>query len=359
MDSGKGGHAARPCFLGCVEMTIEELRLRRLANQHLLEPAHPLTVARELCGIQAQFLSYALHALTIRSTPFDSLPADIVKSWTLRGTLHLFAAEDLPLMLHEGRKRHLRPCDTLAAEEGLSAERKRFFAQILQNSIRQGMAGREELKAICFEAGMTEGEARSLFDPWGGLIRALCEAGEICHQPTEKKAYRVCGPIPPLSDEEARMELTRRYFTHYGPATVRDAAAFFGTSQAGIRTCLNALPHSSAVCGGRTYEWVETDRPHGQTLPACIFLSGFDPLMVGYEKRENPFLPPAYLRAVFTLSGIVRPTVLLHGRVQGTWKKTGRTLLVSLLEDVTPADGEAMAQTAQKMGLELKLPERG
>lgn len=47
-------------------MERDELILRRLAAQHLLQPSDTQTVVKDLCGIQAQFLSHALNALTIR-----------------------------------------------------------------------------------------------------------------------------------------------------------------------------------------------------------------------------------------------------------------------------------------------------
>ena len=52
-------------------MTAEEIRLLRLANQHLTAPADKLTVVRDLCGIQAQFLSNAIHAMRIRCAEFS------------------------------------------------------------------------------------------------------------------------------------------------------------------------------------------------------------------------------------------------------------------------------------------------
>ena len=39
--------------------------------------------------------------------------------------------------------------------------------------------------------------------------------------------------------------------------------------------------------------------------------------MLGYEKRSNPFLPEELLRGVFTLSGIIRPSILLDGKIVG------------------------------------------
>ena len=37
-------------------MTLEELKIRQLTNQYLLVPADKLTVMRDLCGVQAQFI---------------------------------------------------------------------------------------------------------------------------------------------------------------------------------------------------------------------------------------------------------------------------------------------------------------
>ena len=82
-------------------MTDRELIAQRLAGQHLTIPADDLTAAGDLCGVQTQLYRHALHALRIRGGTGET--AGLVKSWTLRGTLHLFPERDLPLFLHAGR----------------------------------------------------------------------------------------------------------------------------------------------------------------------------------------------------------------------------------------------------------------
>ena len=99
-------------------MTDRELIARRLAGQHLTAPTDTLTAAGDLCGIQSQFYPQALHALRLRGGTGET--EGLVKSWTLRGTLHLFPERDLPLFLHAGRTPFLRPCDTLAGDEVVS-----------------------------------------------------------------------------------------------------------------------------------------------------------------------------------------------------------------------------------------------
>lgn len=91
-------------------MDIEELKIRQLGNQHLLTPTDSLTVVRDLCCIQAQFLSNALHAIAIRSHDFQPQNTEqLIKTWAIRGTMHVFLQEDLPILLHEGRNPFLRP----------------------------------------------------------------------------------------------------------------------------------------------------------------------------------------------------------------------------------------------------------
>ena len=331
-------------------MNIEEIKLRRLANQHLLTPAPYLTVACDLCGVQAQFLANAFHALTIRSSDFSvDNPDGLMKSWTLRGTMHLFSEQDLPLMLHRERTHFLRPCDTFSGDEYATAERKKRFADVIMRSVSEGVGEREALKQICFDAGMTETEAQSVFNPWGGLIRALCESGTISHAVSEKKAFVPCLPFEPMDKDTAQLELARRYFTHYGPATVRDAAYFFACTQAEVKHWLNRLPVKAAAFEGKTYYYIEENAPLDGQIPACIFLAGFDPLMLGYEKTENPFLPKEHLRGIFSLAGIVSPALLVHGRVAGKWKRTGKKLSITLFEPVAAQDITQIRDAAYRL----------
>ena len=336
-------------------MTTEEIKLRQLTGQHLIAPTNPMTVLRDLCGLQAQFLANALHALRIRSGDIPEEETDsLIKSWTIRGTIHVFAPEDLPLFLHRDRTHFLRPCDTLEADEHISKERKRFFADLILDAVAKGVDTRDGLKAICVDNGMADEEALSIFDPWGGTIRVLCEAGLLCHQVREKKAYRLCPPFTPMDKEDARLEMARRYFTHYGPATVKDAAYFFATTQTEVKGWLAKLPVTSTVCDGRTYYYIDNGAISPATLPECIFLAGFDPLMLGYQKTESLYLPPEHLRGIFNLAGIVMPGILLRGRVVGKWKRKDAKLSVTLFEPVCAKDKKRIERSGQALWPELK-----
>lgn len=329
-------------------MTLEEIKLRRLAGQYLLAPADAQVVVKDLCGLQAQFLGHALHGLTIRTNEVNT--DGLLKSWTNRGTMHLFSADDLPLFLHKGRAHFLRPVDTMASDAYISAERKAYFADVIVNAVEQGIDEREALKDICQSSGMTESESKSLFDPWGGLIRALCEGGRLCHKVQEKKAYRLCPTFEPMEQEPAGLELARRYFTHFGPATVKDAAYFFGTTQQKVKAWLQKLPVTEAKIDGRDYFYIDTGVPGGE-LPKCLFLAGFDQLMLGYEKTESLFLPEAHMRDIFNLAGIVRPAILIDGNVAGWWNIKNSRLTITLFSN---CDRDMISEHAHTLWTEIK-----
>lgn len=176
---------------------------------------------------------------------------------------------------------------------------------------------------------MTQAEEDSMFHPWGGGIRELCERGFLCGMVSEEKAFRLCPAFTPMEERDALLEQTRRYFTNYGPASIQDAAYYFGSSQAEIKKRLARLPVEVAECEGQRLFSLHSGRMPEQAIPGCLLLAGFDPLVLGYEKKQSIFLPQEYLRGIFSLSGIVMPPVLLHGSAAGRWKRSGKRLFVT------------------------------
>lgn len=322
-------------------MTQEEILLRRLWGQHLLSPSDTQTVVKDLCGVQAQFLSHALHGLSIRCHSVST--EGLIKSWTNRGTMHLFSTDDLPLFLHQGRSHFLRPVDTMEGDAFITASRKRYFADLIVESVAGGIDQRDDLKEACRQAGMTETESKSLFDPWGGVIRALCETGRLCHKVQQTKAYQLCPPFQPMVKEEARLEMARRYFAHFGPAAIRDAAYFFATTQTQVKQWLSQLPVVETALNGKAYFYVDEGLPAGHPSKV-LFLSGFDQLLLGYNKAESLILPREHLRDIFTLSGIVRPAILMDGRIVGWWSQKGRKLSIRLFDEENKSFIEAAYQ---------------
>lgn len=343
-------------------MTQYEIMLRQMTNQYLITPGEKLTVARELCGFQAQFMSNAFHSMKIRCRDYtpESAATGLVKNWSVRGTVHVFAQDDLPLFKScDNGKSYLLDewigyVHHITREWTLTPDRQKHFAHIILDALKDSVKTRDELKEICRSFGMTKTERDSMFDQWGGGIGELCSRGFINYVVQEKKAYCLCPPYKPMAEEEARLETARRYFTNIAPATVNDAMYFFRTTKAQITQWLSNLPVKSIECEGKNYYCIENGKSYDKPIPDCIFLAGFDQLMLGYQKTESPYLPPEHLRKIFNLAGIVMPSVLLGGKVVGKWRRKGPRLEITLFESLYEEKKKLIRDTAEKLWDDLK-----
>ena len=113
---------------------------------------------------------------------------------------------------------------------------------------------------------------------------------------------------------------------------------------------LKQLPVVETVLDGKPYFYIDSALPSGE-LPACLFLAGFDQLMLGYEKTESLFLPKEHMREIFNLAGIVRPAILVNGTVVGWWNLKNRKLKITLF---SPADQKLISDTATRLWSDLK-----
>ena len=325
----------------------------RMGGQHLLAKTETLGAARDLCGYQAQFFRNAYHGARLRSTSFspDTWHEGLVKSWAQRGTVHVFPESDLPLFIR-ARKTPDDVCDSgwypflLKFGIYISPERNRYFANLMAEAIAQGRDTRDELKELCFAHGLTEGEAAHVFNQWGGTIAALAGIGVLCFKVQEKKAYALCPPFEPLPEGAALLEVARRYFTHFGPATLRDFAYFMKRPQNQLRPLLEQLACKSFACEKQTYYYIENGMDYDRDMPACVFLAGFDQLMLGYEKQDSLFLPRERLRGIFNKAGIVFPALLVNGTVAGRWKEERKKIAVTLFAPLTARQKKAVLREA-------------
>ena len=228
-------------------------------------------------------MANAMHALKIRCADYNenAVCDNLVKNWTLRGSVHVFAESDLPLFICTKDSELYRKNEwngytfwNQRDKWALSPERQAFFASIIISAVAKDPVERDELKEICRQNGMTEAEESSMFDPWGGGIRELCERGFMSYAVQEKKAFLASPEFTPLPEGEAKLEIARRYFTNYGPATVHDAMYFLGAKQAEVKKWISMLPVESFTHKDRTYYFIPNGKSYDREIPPCLFLAG-------------------------------------------------------------------------------------
>lgn len=226
---------------------------------------------------------------------------------------------------------------------------------MILEALKSAELTRDELKDVCRQNGMTEPEESSMFDQWGGGVREMCERGFINYVVQEKKAFCTAPAFTPIPEQEAKLEMARRYFTHMGPSTIHDAMYYFHATAAQVKAWISQLPVSTAECEGKTYYYIDNNQTYDQGIPKCLFLAGFDQLLLAHEKKESLFLSRENLRAIFNLAGIVMPALMIDGEVVGKWKKKNKKLLISMFKTVTQQEKSIITDFADSLWDDIAL----
>lgn len=321
-----------------MHLSDQHVRWFRLRRSGLDAPfATPEDVTRALAGVQAQILPAAGLALWNRTNrltyvAFDDLlhqRRSLVKLWGQRGTLHLYASHEWPL-LHAA----------LAIQRtwwGRQVERNGGDADDYQATIlrvaallrERGTLGRRDLRAA--EFGLEE----ELFSGWGGIFADLVRQGYACHAGQSAGEGRFAHREHWLPDldwtpppaETANIELTRRYLKTYGPATIQDVAYWRGAKVGNVRRWIAALGDEVAELdlNGRSLLVLRADLealaappPARKAWPVRL-LGRFDPLLLGIKDKSWLIDEPFYKR-VWRPAGHIEGTILEYGRIAGVWR---------------------------------------
>lgn len=158
----------------------------------------------------------------------------------------------------------------------------------------------------------------AMFSPWGGIFMYLARRGKVAFRDMTSRDFDLISAEPTQTSDEVLPELLGRYFAVYGPATLADAASFFGLQKADAAK-LGKLPLDGFRCleaGKKRY--YDCGEQETADIPELTLLSGFDPFIVSYCDR-SAVLPAGYKSRVILKSGICNPTIAVNGRVAGIW----------------------------------------
>ena len=271
-------------------MEMEQFKLLRLQSQHLLSPAASEEVVSGMIGLQAQYGANALHALNIRSNDTPDY-SRYVKTWSMRGTLHLHLRSDLPTVLYRGSETDF---GQMAFEhESLDANRSEYFRALILEALSDGDKTRDELKSACEREGMSEAEAQIILHPWGRAGSAQWrKRAKLPTRQTETACSRSSLRLSRAKKIAALQELMQRYIEHYAPVSLRDAQTFFGLPQKTLAPYLEHCAKDSFTFGEQTYFTAGQTLGEGAAMPQVVFLAGFDQFLLGYRKADKSDLAP-------------------------------------------------------------------
>jgi hypothetical protein len=296
----------------------------------------------------------------------------LVKTWAMRGTLHLVPASDFPLYVA-----------ALRTKQGwLSRAWQNYFKispseiESSWEAIRQALDGRcltrDELADEVLRITGNPNFEEHLRSGWGSLLKPAAYQGYLCFGPSQGQNVTFVRPDQwigaweDMDPAEALQELARRYLATYGPATRDDFARWFGMQQGKeVRAVFQALTpelEEVQVDGWKAYALASTVEEM-RAMPEASsvrLLPNFDPhINLNYPHRRF-ILDEAHNSRVYRQSAWVSPVVLVDGRIVGIWsyekKRAGTAVTVEMFEEASAAMKAAIADEAERLGKFLASP---
>ncbi len=349
-----------------------QLRRLRLQNQLLSESSRSASAAevvRRLCALQSQewpSAQLAIHARARGITRADVIQAREVErafvlTWSLRGTLHLVAAEDIRWQLALCGAGAIRGARRRYQQLGLTEELRerglREMEAILGHDgplIRSALAERLGARGI-----PVEGQAIHHLVRFAALRGLICLGPEIDGDLTYvllddwlPAGRTIRKPTNPAA------ELARRYLRAFAPATAEDFARWSGLGKRVIKAawgaiagdCVTvAIPDGEAQMLKTQLEQLDAGTPEA----VVRFLPRYDNYLLGYASRAF-MVADEYAKQAHPGGGLIRACVIIDGEAKAHWKLEKRRAAIRLVvepyENLSGAEAALMEAEAGSLG---------
>jgi hypothetical protein len=352
-------------------MTGAEIVSGRLHHQLIAGgvTSSPATVVRTLGAVQGQDYLASLWAVAVR-TP-DATERDIeasiarrelVRTWPMRGTLHLLAAEDARWMTELMAPKVVRGMAARHRQLGLDGaviDRGRAALTEALQGDRQltRPAAYKVLEAI----GIPADQRRNHIFGYLAQQSVLCIAAREGKQPTFALLEEWAPAARSLPRDESLAQLALRYYTGHGPATEQDLMWWSGLTAKEVRAgiAMVAADLEETIVGGVSYWSGEGTVPPVDSARVDL-LPSFDEYLLGYRDR-SAMLDASHANGVSPGgNGIFNPIVVIGGRVRGTWRRTIKKDRVEIattpFATFTKREHRAIAKESKRYGAFLGLP---
>ena len=298
-----------------MDKITEQILRKRMHGLYLSRRCGDIVqLSHELLGLHCWFHRNVAFSALIRGAELTGWKHALTKTW-IHHALHGVAPDDLPTLL------------ALNAGGWRWGEKYEEIAEKAMRLMEDGVCSRAEMRRI-FAGEYDRQTIDNALSPWGGVFCELARLGKVAFRDMTSRDFDLIDAEPTQTFAEVLPDLFRRFLAAYAPATLADAAWFFGFQKERKKELfsLDLDEYSRFEYNKSIYYYIDDNAELGD-IPTLTLLSGFDPLVVSYMER-GAVLPPEYKKAVIMSSGICLPTIAVNGQVAGLWNiKKGESVV--------------------------------
>lgn len=310
-------------------MNLRDIAHTRLHNQFLLKPlAKPQDVVRKFGAMQGQEFAPAKWAIGMRSKgatdeSITKLYNDgkILRTHILRPTWHFVAPEDIRWIqsltaprVHAFNKYYYKQLD-------LDEATLRKGAQVLAAALKGGkQLIRKEVAEVFKDAGIDADSMRlGYLIMYAELEAVVCSGAMRGKQHTLAQLSERAPQAEDLPKAQALTELTTRFFTAHGPATIEDFRWWSSLTVADIKAGIELAGLSKVDVEGKAFYYAKKTRPNIPS-PLIHLLPIYDEYGIAYKERRPS--SQAHLDKKPAGDDLFYHLMILDGQLVGGWKRT-------------------------------------
>lgn len=305
----------------------------RLLNQRLVDSTltRPEAVVSWLGAVQAQEYGPARWGLAQRmvsstdaaiAQAFDE--GRILRTHVLRPTWHFVVPSDIRWILALSAPRVHAANGYSYRTSGLDPKARLRGSGVIARALEGARhLTRTELAEALRRARLpVTGQALACMVMHAELEGIICSGPRRGRQFTYALIDERVAPSPGYTREEALAELTRRYFTSRGPATIRDFVWWSGLTVAQARAGIDSLGRrlASRRIDDKVY-WQASDAPQPvdrATRPVVRLLPIYDEFLIAFRDRD--WVASSAARTITVAPNVFEHQLVVDGRVEGGWK---------------------------------------
>jgi hypothetical protein len=321
--------------------------------------------------MQSQEFAYAKWSVAQRANGVNNAAMDqafadgtILRTHIVRPTWHFVLPEDIRWILDLTAPRVNALNAYYYRQSGLDdsvfAKTNALFAQALKGGEQ---LTRKELAAILHRAGITaSGPHLAYILMRAELDAVICSGALRGKQHTYALFTERVPQVKTVSRDDALAELTRRYFTNRGPATLKDYLRWSSLSttegKTGLEMVKSQLEHE--VVDDRTYWFAPSALGAKPKSPVIDLVQGYDEYVMSYSESKDVLPLPLGPTATVQGKSSFFHAILLDGHLIGHWKhvlsKNAVTIQTNLYRPLARTEARALEAAVERYGRFMGMP---